>query len=312
MDGQVRSDSPLKRVVGSGFAMLDRGTVTSSPDVHALSFGEGDTALTDADLLALIEAVGDTRDLRIAAEALGRVYGYTFADFSAVIPQARPGLQVLRISNFPEGWDREWKGQGIDALESILNQARAGGAPVFWDQVQIRDLVELSLMQGAFAKGLAHGVSYVAHGARGSTATISLASERNPFEHRKVRGEVGFALRAFGHLLLEAALRLVPSSESCPRSLLTRRERDVLTLTAAGKKNDEIAAALHLSPRTVLFHIESAGHKVGVSGRHRILQRAILIGAIDPMAHAIGAGLTDYFRGAIEIPIQPSRAKNRR
>jgi DNA-binding NarL/FixJ family response regulator len=48
---------------------------------------------------------------------------------------------------------------------------------------------------------------------------------------------------------------------------LTRRERDVLRLLSQGRSNDEIAAELVLSVRTVESHVASIYSKIGVSGR---------------------------------------------
>jgi LuxR family transcriptional regulator, maltose regulon positive regulatory protein len=49
--------------------------------------------------------------------------------------------------------------------------------------------------------------------------------------------------------------------------VLTRRERDVLCLLAQGRSNDDIAAELVLSVRTVESHVASIYSKIGVSGR---------------------------------------------
>ncbi len=48
---------------------------------------------------------------------------------------------------------------------------------------------------------------------------------------------------------------------------LSGREREVLSLAASGHSNDEIAAALHLSVRTVERHFHNIYAKLGVSGR---------------------------------------------
>jgi DNA-binding CsgD family transcriptional regulator len=48
---------------------------------------------------------------------------------------------------------------------------------------------------------------------------------------------------------------------------LTRREREVLRLLAEGRSNDEIAAELVLSVRTVEHHVASIYSKIGASGR---------------------------------------------
>jgi pimeloyl-ACP methyl ester carboxylesterase/DNA-binding CsgD family transcriptional regulator len=48
---------------------------------------------------------------------------------------------------------------------------------------------------------------------------------------------------------------------------LSAREREVLSLAATGRSNDELASELHLSVRTVERHLHNAYAKLGVSGR---------------------------------------------
>lgn len=53
---------------------------------------------------------------------------------------------------------------------------------------------------------------------------------------------------------------------------LTRREREVAGLAAAGESNKEIAAKLYLSARTVENHLQSAHTKLGVTGREQLAE----------------------------------------
>lgn len=56
---------------------------------------------------------------------------------------------------------------------------------------------------------------------------------------------------------------------------LTRREREVLAILAAGKTNEEIAAVLAISPRTVQKHLEHVFEKLGVETRTAAALRAL-------------------------------------
>jgi DNA-binding CsgD family transcriptional regulator len=49
--------------------------------------------------------------------------------------------------------------------------------------------------------------------------------------------------------------------------LLSEREREVAALVAAGRTNGEIAAALHLSEKTVANHLTRIFEKLGISSR---------------------------------------------
>ena len=51
------------------------------------------------------------------------------------------------------------------------------------------------------------------------------------------------------------------------RGKLTEREREVLTLIAAGKSNGEIAWALRITPNTAKAHVASIIRKLGVASR---------------------------------------------
>jgi DNA-binding NarL/FixJ family response regulator len=62
--------------------------------------------------------------------------------------------------------------------------------------------------------------------------------------------------------------------------MLTPREREVLTLLAAGASNKAIARALDLSVHTVKFHVASLIDKLGAGGRLEAVAIAIRTGVI--------------------------------
>ena len=56
--------------------------------------------------------------------------------------------------------------------------------------------------------------------------------------------------------------------------LLTRRERDVLRLLAAGQTDRDIAEALFIGSRTVSWHVSAILHKLGVGTRREAAAKA--------------------------------------
>ena len=62
------------------------------------------------------------------------------------------------------------------------------------------------------------------------------------------------------------ARALLSAAEEDP-SGLTRREREILRLIASGESNEQIAAELVLSTRTVERHVSNIYAKLGLSGR---------------------------------------------
>lgn len=78
----------------------------------------------------------------------------------------------------------------------------------------------------------------------------------------------GVAARVLDHFSRPAAQVEIPFPD------LTDRERDVLDLVAAGKRNNVIADELGLAPKTVANHISSIFAKLAVTDRSAAIVRA--------------------------------------
>jgi ATP/maltotriose-dependent transcriptional regulator MalT len=83
------------------------------------------------------------------------------------------------------------------------------------------------------------------------------------------RDEEADRARATARAELSELGGVLPKSAEARRrtDVLTKRERDVLRLLARGRSNNDIAAELVLSVRTVESHVASIYSKIGVSGR---------------------------------------------
>jgi DNA-binding CsgD family transcriptional regulator len=64
--------------------------------------------------------------------------------------------------------------------------------------------------------------------------------------------------------------------------VLSQRELDCLSWSAAGKTSWEIGRILSISERTVNFHIAKAARKLGTYGRRHAISRAMALGLLSP------------------------------
>ncbi len=76
--------------------------------------------------------------------------------------------------------------------------------------------------------------------------------------------------------------RLDPAEAAGPLSALTAREREVLQLAAEGRTIRQIAARLHLSPKTVEHHRAAAMNKLDLHNQTDLVKYAIRIGLTEP------------------------------
>jgi DNA-binding CsgD family transcriptional regulator len=91
-------------------------------------------------------------------------------------------------------------------------------------------------------------------------------------------GRTRSALRASGESA--AASVVVPSS-------MTAQELDIARMVGEGLSNREVAARLHLSPRTVEYHLSKVYVKMGLSSRDQLARR--LAGSRDQLAGGLAA-----------------------
>ncbi|MGC4748321.1 response regulator [Micromonospora sp. DT201] len=85
------------------------------------------------------------------------------------------------------------------------------------------------------------------------------------------RGDALIAPAITRRLIAEFAARVMHPDPGPRLSALTEREREVLTLVAAGLSNDEIAARLVLSPATAKTHVSRIMTKAQVRDRAQLV-----------------------------------------
>ena len=74
---------------------------------------------------------------------------------------------------------------------------------------------------------------------------------------------------------------------------ITKRQREVVELIAAGMSNDEVGERLGISPRTAKAHSDVLRQKLGVSRRRQIPVAYRLLTGEDPLSKSLGSGLSD-------------------
>jgi two-component system response regulator NreC len=74
---------------------------------------------------------------------------------------------------------------------------------------------------------------------------------------------------------IDADIEQARAAQLDPHETLTAREREVLQLAAEGKTGAEIAARLHISPRTVENHRANVMRKLGLKNQSELVRYAV-------------------------------------
>jgi DNA-binding NarL/FixJ family response regulator len=96
------------------------------------------------------------------------------------------------------------------------------------------------------------------------------------------RGDALLAPSVTRRLIAEFATRIKLPPPSEDLKSLTEREREVMTLVAAGLTNDEIAARLVVSPATAKTHVSRVLTKLGARDRAQLVVLAYESGMVRP------------------------------
>lgn len=189
-----------------------------------------------------------------------------------VVAEAGDGAEAVRAvaEHRPDVVLMDIRMPGMDGLEAT----KAISADSRYDAVRIVILTTFDLDE------------YVFEGLR-SGASGFLVKDTEPADLlRAVRavaaGDALLSPRATRRLVEEYASRAKPADQAPSLDQLTGREREVMAQVAAGLSNDQIAAALYISPTTAKTHVSRAMIKLGARDRAQLVVYAYETGLVRP------------------------------
>lgn len=250
-----------------------------------------DPAIRDATITEALTRATDAPALHAACRELTASFGFEHYFYAVRLPLSFSDPYHFCLSGYPREWRERYDSLGYLRVDPVVRHIMSSSLPLIWDEIDRSDATVDVFFHEAADHGLGHGVSAPVAGRHGEVALLSLARglaqpiSRESVERHRLRGR----LHWLATVLHESVRRLVLNHEGAPRvsAPLSEREKDCLLWAADGKNTAEIGRALNITERTVLFHIESAGRKLGVSGRHSIISRAVALGEIELHQHAL-------------------------
>jgi DNA-binding CsgD family transcriptional regulator len=266
----------------------------SAQDAHSAAQWRVTLAAAQGRILDAREVLAETAG-RGLAPGLGR-YTWPLLDAAAVaeseavgVPAAEPGrdeaiARIRELATSLPRWYGVWAGYGA-MVEAELRRAEGGARSTDWEAAAagfdgVCRPFELARIRVRWSETL------IAEGERDRAATL-LA------EAHATAGRLGAAplSERIRRLAQRARLPLGPGTQAEPAADpfgLTRRERDVLALVAAGRSNRQIAEELFISPKTASVHVSNILAKLEVSGRGEAAALAHRLGMLggDPVNEA--------------------------
>lgn len=224
-----------------------------------------------------IEGSNSLQAIESTVREFARPYGYDrFVLFSA-----SPALEdIVERIYWVEG---DWfsNGEAVDATTyvrhcPVTRHILKTDKPFFWSKTSDRDGPRYRIVRKPSGPGI-HGLQVPVFGPHGLEGAISLGGQRID-----TAPAARLAISLVASTAFFAARALLEAPRADAAMTLSAREREVLTWTAVGRRQTDIAATLGLSARTVENHLRSARRRLGVATTAEAIKVAIRNGDIDP------------------------------
>lgn len=245
----------------------------------------------DVRLTHQLRAATDVTSIHAICREICNVLAFEHFIFGVRVPIALSQPFHFCLSGYPPEWRARYDAMGYLKVDPLVTSAFASMLPLCWDELQNLNPTAQILFHEAAEYGLCHGISAPVIGRNGDIGIFSMARQLPLPDDESARLQLKAQVHWFATVLHETVHNILLTSKKpvLPKDSLTAREKDCLACVADGKTTAEIAALLDISERTVLFHIDNAGRKLGVSGRHNIVARSITLGEIQLSRHALSS-----------------------
>ncbi|MEO5561738.1 MAG: LuxR family transcriptional regulator [Dokdonella sp.] len=242
------------------------------------------SAIADVELLQLCET---SEQLAATISGLAGKLGFEHWMYGLDLPVIDDRKQQYMLGGYPSEWVEHYFLSEYLRLDPVIAHCQAHSTPLLWPSTQTpppstdkRSRAVWRMFNEAREFGLASGISIPVHGLGCRWGLMSFAA-KTPMSLQDLR-ELVPHLHLLAHGIHDAGRRYAPGIAPPATAHLTAREVECLHWVAAGKTSWEIGRLLSVAERTVVFHLQNATQKLGVSGRQAAIARAIVAGLITP------------------------------
>ncbi|WP_419420503.1 helix-turn-helix transcriptional regulator [Legionella sp. D16C41] len=169
-----------------------------------------------------------------------------------------------------EPWHQYYLEQQYADIDRTLESSEQAMLPILWqvnEQLKLaKNKREKRMREESIQFGIDKGLNIPINGPKGDFVVLVLHQRRyeNGLEDWQNKQYIWLSV---AHIYLHFLRQfLLPKQISL--ASLTKREKECLTLTAQGMRMDLIAKQLHISKRTVNFHLQNANRKLGVNNKY--------------------------------------------
>lgn len=185
---------------------------------------------------------------------------------------------LMMLNGWPAGWTEHYTKNNLVQDDPVVAHCFRATKPFEWTEAPydpLRQPKAREVMERAIDFRMNQGFCVPIHTSEGFQAVVTVAGERV-----EIVGHVKRALHLMALYAHAKAVELCTPKALPVARLLSKREREVLQWTAAGKTSWEISRILGISEQTVVAHIKAAAAKLDTPNRVATVVQALRRGEI--------------------------------
>ena len=203
--------------------------------------------------------------------------GFEYCSYVLHLPFPLTDPQVFWSSTYPDRWLEHYFSHNYLGIDPLLRRLNADPAPIVWQSSTFDS--EPAFWEEANAHGVRHGWATSTRGNTFTTGMLSLARSHDVVTSAELE-DIEARLVWLAHTAHGAIARIEGKKLHEKVEELSRREREVLRWTAAGKTAGEVGIVLGISERTVHFHITRALAKLNAVNKTQAVMTATMLGML--------------------------------
>lgn len=223
----------------------------------------------------LLLSARDGADFFAALEAAARGLGFAYCAFGMRLPLPLSNPKLIMLNNYSVRWQERYVNENYLEIDPTVAHGMKSVAPLVWSE-QVFAACR-PFWEDARGHGLRVGWAQSCYDARGVGGLLTLARSDEALSamelkhHRlKMSWLVQLAHQGMSRLI---ALNCPPE----PAVILTAREIEVLRWSADGKTSSEVGEIMHISERTVNFHVNNSLEKLGALNKTAGVVKAAML-----------------------------------
>lgn len=228
-------------------------------------------------LQALLDTRSDEEFFSRMARA-ARELGFDFCCYGMRLPLPVAAPQVVMLNNYSPEWLQRYAQEDYLSIDPTVAHGSRSAMPLVWSDAVFQEA--RPFWEDARGHGLRVGWSQSCHDGRGVGGLLTLARSHEPLSEQELEHNA-FRMSWLGqaaHEVLSDRLmqRIVPQASI----QLTRREAEILRWTADGATSAQVSDKLHITERTVNFHINNVLMKLDARNKTAGVIKALRLGLI--------------------------------